>query len=133
MTALSSLLFNVVFFSYNMVLLLLLGFLLPFPRRWSQVTTRVWTKGAAMVIKGMLAEKKNGKFLRYVQSRRATGVQVLLGTRSRDSSSTAVRPSLLWAIEGAELRARMKADGEMREMLYRNAAVDLAAQLAARK
>ena len=54
MTALSSLLFNVVFFSYNMVLLLLLGFLLPFPRRWSQVTTRVWTKGAVMVIKGML-------------------------------------------------------------------------------
>jgi len=86
-----------------------------------------------LVIKGMLAEKKRGKFVRYVQTRRPTAVQVVLGARSRDSSSTAVRPTLLWAIDGAELRARMERDGDLRELLYRNAAVDLAEQLATRK
>lgn len=49
-----SLIFNVVFFAYHLVLVVVLSLLLVFPRRWSQAATRWWTEGAAVLLRCLL-------------------------------------------------------------------------------
>lgn len=54
MTFVRSLIFNVVFFIYHLLLVTGLSFLLAFPRTFSQTTTRIWTKGAVRILRGFL-------------------------------------------------------------------------------
>ncbi|MBT3307658.1 MAG: 1-acyl-sn-glycerol-3-phosphate acyltransferase [Alphaproteobacteria bacterium] len=54
MTVLRSLGFNLVFFSYHLLLVFILTLLLVFPRRWSQAATKAWTRGAVVVLKTMI-------------------------------------------------------------------------------
>ncbi len=49
-----SLIFNVVFFAYHLVLVGTLSLLLAFPRCWAQTATRVWTQGASVLLRGLL-------------------------------------------------------------------------------
>ena len=50
MIFLRSLIFNVVFFIYHLLLVIVLSFLLVFPRAFSQTVTRMWTRGAAWIL-----------------------------------------------------------------------------------
>ncbi len=54
MITVRSLIFNVVFFAYHLVLVGGLSVLLAFPRPWAQAATRLWTKGAALLLRGLL-------------------------------------------------------------------------------
>lgn len=54
MTFVRSLIFNVLFFNYHLLLVAGLSFLLVFPRTFSQAATRMWTKGAAYLVQGFL-------------------------------------------------------------------------------
>jgi len=49
-----SLIFNVVFFTYHLVLVVTLSLLLAFPRRWAQTATRLWTKGAGLFLRALV-------------------------------------------------------------------------------
>ncbi len=49
-----SLIFNVIFFLYHLFLVASLSLLLFFPRTFSQTVTRLWTRGAAMLLKFIL-------------------------------------------------------------------------------
>ena len=54
MILLRSLIFNVVFFAYHLVLVAALTTLLVFPRPWAQAATRLWTNGAAVLLRALL-------------------------------------------------------------------------------
>ncbi|NQV83127.1 MAG: 1-acyl-sn-glycerol-3-phosphate acyltransferase [Rhodospirillales bacterium] len=54
MTVLRSLSFNLVFFAYHLLLMAILAVLLALPRRFSQVATKAWTRGAVIILKAMI-------------------------------------------------------------------------------
>lgn len=54
MTFVRSFIFNVLFFIYHLLLVAVLSLLLVFPRNFSQAATRMWTKGAACLVRSFL-------------------------------------------------------------------------------